>query len=319
MAQDTYSKIEELRKKVEEQDELMKYAEEVNALVKSVCSQDRVILDGSKLPKVDVEKLSEYPLDPEARVLVQKLYNEDELLVLRNWLVIFKAVLKCSARNLIREEFTPEDNEVIKEQMEVLRGMSEELRQIQDRMKELAEKLPKQQLQPRASDAGSLLDLSLEVENMTEKRLLLTPNTSMPPMFLKADVLSSPLAAPSAGLSGVKDIHIPKLKFDDSIDLGATEKKSLPPNLMRLFTGSKSNLISTLSTSGMDRSYTLNMSSSFSLKKSSSGRIFSSAGSLLDQDETKDDRNFDSSDEIRSMADILRKYKVDGDTSKVSS
>ncbi|KAG8035094.1 hypothetical protein G9C98_001584 [Cotesia typhae] len=318
MAQDTYSKIEELRKKVDEQDELMKYAEEVNALVKSVCSQDRVILDGSKLPTVDVEKLSEYPLDPEARVLVQKMYNEDGLLVLRNWLVIFKAVLKCSARNLTQEEFTPEDNEVIKEQMEVLRGMSEELRQIQDRMKELAEKLPKVQLQPGAPNSSKLLDLSLEVENMTEKRLLLTPNTSMPPIFLKTDVFS-PLAAPSTGFSGFKDIQVPKLKFDDSIDLSATEKKSLPPNLMRLFTGSKSNLISTLSTSGMDRSYTMNMSSSFSLKKSSSARIFSSTGSLLDQDEAKEDRNFDSSDEIRSMADILRKYKVDGDTSKVSS
>ncbi|XP_044593257.1 augmin complex subunit dgt6 [Cotesia glomerata] len=321
MAQDVYAKIEELRKKVEEQDELMKYSEEINNLVKSVCGQDRVILDGSKLPKVDLDKLSKYPLNPEARVLVQKLYNEDGLLVLRNWLVVFKAVLNCSRNNLTQEEFTPEDNEVIKEQTEVLKEMSEELSQIQIRMKELADKLPKEQLQPRAPDDGKILNLSLELENlglMTEKRLLLTPNTSLPALFLKTDV-SSPLAGPSTTI--VKDMQIPKLKFDDSIDLGATEKKSLPPNLMRLFTGSKSDLISTQSTSELVRNYTLNLSSSFcSLgKKSSLRRVLSSNGSLLDQDEAKEEKNFDSSDEIKSMADILRKYKADGDTSKLSS
>lgn len=256
-----------LKEKVAKKKELANKFVEVDDLVKSIYGEDKKILDGNALAKVNIDNLMKYPLDPESKVALHNLYDEDGELVLKNMLIVLKAMLEYYANNLKDEDFfTDEDLQDVKTGLENLRAISDELNNISNKINQLSESLPKDEPEPveyrsrlidKSLDLGVLrspvvsFDPNDQIDNYSEQRLTLTP-TELPAKLLSTRYGKKELV----GSSVEKKPSVPKINFDDSFNL-PSEKTKVPPveksklkkhrvpdSIMRLFTGRTCNISS---------------------------------------------------------------------------
>ncbi|XP_057338472.1 uncharacterized protein LOC130676335 [Microplitis mediator] len=259
-----------LKEKVSKKKELANKFVEVDNLVKSIYGEDKKILDGNALGKVNIDNLMKYPLDPESKVALHNLYDENGDLVLKNMLIVLKAMLEHYGNKSKDEDFfTPEDLQDVKTGLDNLRAISDELNNINNRIDQLSNSLPKDEPEPEPEQHRSCFpDKSLgldllrspvvsfdpneQIDNYSEQRLALTP-TDLPFKLLSTRYGKKELVGNSVEKSKPM---VPKINFDDSFNLPSDKKKvppieksklknhRIPESIMRLFTERSCNISS---------------------------------------------------------------------------